>query len=64
VRGADEILVVDGGRIVERGRHGALLASDGLYAELYRTQFANQDDAPTRDVVPIEVVPIETGLTA
>ena len=43
VRGADEILVVDGGRIVERGRHGALLAADGLYAELYRTQFANQD---------------------
>ena len=43
VRDADEILVVDGGRIVERGRHGALLAADGLYAELYRTQFANQD---------------------
>jgi ATP-binding cassette subfamily B protein len=43
VRGADEILVVDGGRIVERGRHGALLAAEGLYAELYRTQFANQE---------------------
>jgi ATP-binding cassette, subfamily B, bacterial len=36
---ADEILVVDGGRIVERGRHGALVAAAGLYAELYRTQF-------------------------
>ncbi len=43
VRGADQILVVDGGRIVERGRHSELLVADGLYAELYRTQFANQD---------------------
>jgi ATP-binding cassette subfamily B protein len=43
VRGADEILVVDGGRIVERGRHSELLAADGVYAELYATQFANQD---------------------
>jgi ATP-binding cassette, subfamily B, bacterial len=60
VRGADEILVVDGGRIVERGRHGALLAADGLYAELYRTQFANQD-GPEAAGRP---EPVETGLTA
>jgi ATP-binding cassette subfamily B protein len=44
VRDADEILVVDDGRIVERGRHHELLAADGLYAELYRTQFAEQED--------------------
>jgi ATP-binding cassette, subfamily B, bacterial len=60
VRGADEILVVDGGRIVERGRHSALLAAEGLYAELYRTQFANQDNDPGARTD----VPIETGLTA
>jgi ATP-binding cassette subfamily B protein len=42
VRHADQILVVDGGRIVERGRHDELLAAEGLYAELYRTQFAVQ----------------------
>jgi ABC-type multidrug transport system fused ATPase/permease subunit len=42
VRDADQILVVDDGRIVERGRHHELLAADGLYAELYRTQFLSQ----------------------
>ncbi len=52
VREADIILVVDEGRIVEHGQHAELLAADGVYAELYRTQFEHQDaeDAgpPTR----------------
>jgi ATP-binding cassette subfamily C protein len=45
VRAADEILVVEDGRIVERGPHHKLLSANGRYAELYRTQFA--DDAET-----------------
>jgi ATP-binding cassette subfamily B protein len=45
VRDADQILVVDQGRIVERGTHAALLAADGLYADLHRTQFAGQEAA-------------------
>jgi len=40
IRNADLILVVDKGRIVQRGHHDQLLADGGLYAELYRTQFA------------------------
>jgi ATP-binding cassette, subfamily B, bacterial len=40
VRNADQILVVDGGRVVERGTHAELLAAGGLYSDLYRTQFA------------------------
>ncbi|WP_239588619.1 ABC transporter ATP-binding protein [Gordonia hydrophobica] len=40
VRAADEIVVLEAGRVVERGDHDALLARDGRYAELYRTQFA------------------------
>ncbi|MEU4400680.1 ABC transporter ATP-binding protein [Micromonospora orduensis] len=39
IRAADQILVVEDGRIVERGRHGDLLAAGGRYQELYRTQF-------------------------
>ncbi|WP_405654883.1 ABC transporter ATP-binding protein [Streptomyces sp. NBC_00019] len=39
VRAADQILVVEGGRIVERGTHEELLAAGRRYAELYRTQF-------------------------
>jgi ATP-binding cassette, subfamily B, bacterial len=39
IRAADTILVVDEGRIVERGTHDDLLAAGGRYAELYRTQF-------------------------
>jgi ABC-type multidrug transport system fused ATPase/permease subunit len=45
VRAADAILVVEAGRIVERGTHTELLARGGRYAELYRTQFAADDSA-------------------
>ncbi|MEU9509383.1 ABC transporter ATP-binding protein [Micromonospora sp. NPDC048170] len=39
IRSADQILVLERGRIVERGRHADLLARGGRYAELHRTQF-------------------------
>ena len=42
IREADQILVVEDGRVAERGRHEELLLEGGLYAELYRTQFSHQ----------------------
>ncbi len=44
---ADQILVIDGGKVTERGTHAELLAAGGLYTELYHTQFASQEPAPS-----------------
>jgi ABC-type multidrug transport system fused ATPase/permease subunit len=49
VRAANMILVVEDGRIVERGTHEQLLARGGRYAELYETQFGSEKDS--EDVV-------------
>ncbi len=46
VRGADQILVIDDGRVVERGRHEELLVAGGLYTDLYTTQFATEPELP------------------
>ncbi|WP_412523624.1 ABC transporter ATP-binding protein [Dietzia lutea] len=43
VRAADRILVLESGRVVESGTHAELLAGGGRYAELYETQFADQE---------------------
>jgi ABC-type multidrug transport system fused ATPase/permease subunit len=56
IRAADAILVVDEGRIAERGTHDELLAANGRYAALYRTQFADGTDDPDDDVADERVV--------
>ncbi len=43
IRKADQILVLVSGMVVERGTHEELLARNGVYADLYRTQFASQE---------------------
>ncbi|MGH4030254.1 ABC transporter ATP-binding protein [Actinomycetota bacterium Odt1-20B] len=50
VRSADQILVVEDGRIVERGTHEELLGAEGRYAELYRTQFAKSAEGEPEGV--------------
>jgi ATP-binding cassette subfamily B protein len=46
VRDADEILVLEGGEVVERGDHEELLAADGLYAKLWGVQAGEIEDLP------------------
>jgi len=46
VRNADQILVIEDGRVIQRGSHTELLARGGLYAELYRTQFEKDSPEP------------------
>ena len=42
IRNADQVLVLEEGRITDRGTHDQLLAREGLYAELYNSQFRRQ----------------------
>ena len=49
IRQADQILVIDAGRVVERGRHEELLAARGRYAEMWRAQGAGRQDSRGQD---------------
>jgi ATP-binding cassette subfamily B protein len=55
---ADQILVLDGGRIVERGTHADLLAAGGLYAELYRTLVRSDLAGPGPATVVDDATPL------
>jgi ATP-binding cassette subfamily B protein IrtB len=44
IRSADHIVVLDGGRVAEQGRHGELLRQNGMYARLWKLQQAKLDD--------------------
>ncbi|HEY7294185.1 MAG TPA: ABC transporter ATP-binding protein, partial [Dehalococcoidia bacterium] len=54
IRNADEILVLDEGRLVERGTHAELLARDGLYSHLIAAQLMARVDATTQRTVGVE----------
>jgi ABC-type multidrug transport system fused ATPase/permease subunit len=43
IRNADQVLVIDEGRIIERGTHEELLGAGGLYADLYNSQFRHEE---------------------
>jgi len=50
IRGADRIIVLNQGAIVEQGTHASLIAAEGLYARLYRLNYASFDDIPEDEV--------------
>ncbi|MGI5916522.1 MAG: ABC transporter ATP-binding protein [Anaerolineae bacterium] len=57
IRNADQILVIHGGRIAERGDHASLLAQKGLYYNLYMSQFRREVDAPSAPSAPAAISP-------
>ena len=59
VESADVIVVMDQGRIVQRGSHKELLSQEGLYADLYNAQFQDDEEppsAPARSATPVAAV--------
>src|SRR4029079_10392138 len=66
IRTADQILVLEGGEIVERGTHSQLLAADGRYRQLYDKQYKIEEDRyvnPGEDFTPDlpKVMPAAAG---
>jgi subfamily B ATP-binding cassette protein MsbA len=53
IKHANNIYVIDAGRVLEQGTHGELVAKGGLYAELSRSQFSQDEEA----VAPLPVTP-------
>ncbi|GGM13073.1 ABC transporter ATP-binding protein [Dactylosporangium sucinum] len=58
IREADQILVLEAGRVVEHGTHESLVAADGLYSDLYRTQFAASPLPSPTSPVPSPTSPV------
>jgi len=60
---ADEIIVMEKGRVVERGRHGDLVRADGLYAAMWARQATERDDMPMEPGIEdmFEVVEVPAG---
>tara|TARA_B100000676_G_C18035737_1_gene821674 strand:- start:442 stop:1938 length:1497 start_codon:yes stop_codon:yes gene_type:complete len=50
IRGADRIIVLQDGHIIEQDDHNGLMAKDGLYAQLYRMNYASFDDIPKDEI--------------
>jgi ATP-binding cassette subfamily B protein len=54
IRDADVVMVIDGGRIVERGSHETLISNQGRYHELYTAQFRETAESRLMGMPPVE----------
>ena len=59
IRNADVVLVIDHGRVMQRGTHRELLAQDGLYRELYLMQYRRE--TRKSDAVPADLAQVPVG---
>ena len=65
IRNAAQVLVIDGGQIVERGTHDSLMAQAGVYYNLYMSQFRREEQAETAGATrPQPVSALEPAVTA
>jgi ATP-binding cassette subfamily B protein len=60
VKSADQILVLQDGRILERGKHGELLRKDGIYRQIYDLELRDQEEA----LHPAQPEPAQVTATA
>jgi ATP-binding cassette subfamily B protein len=63
IRNADRIIVLQDGRVLETGSHDQLMRARGLYARLYRLNYASFDDVPD-DLLPAAGAPARSGASA
>ena len=59
IRGADRIIVLQDGEIIEIGSHDALMAGGGLYSRLYRMNYASFDDIPDDEIRHLIPIPVD-----
>jgi ATP-binding cassette subfamily B multidrug efflux pump len=64
IRNAAQVLVIDGGQIVERGTHDSLMSQRGVYYNLYMSQFRREEQAETHSASSLQPVPVHEPAAA
>ena len=62
IRNADKVLVIDQGKLIERGTHDSLMAERGRYYDLYMSQFRREEKAKTGQILEAHAAAVETAI--